>query len=376
VAIEDRSRSLHDEHAYTLRLHEALLAEDIDGADPDIEREIYRRLRSRAASHAFAARDLLLDTRPALKRASDPARRDSLQRVIARAERTRLRWNVLRRMLMSKTVADSLAPLYGEVYGEVLDRVDMRLRELDIELQALSQDTVLAALILPRWISLHVCLALGDNTTRWGLAIGSDSPFRSNNNKPELYGKAQSAFLGAARSLESRGEPPRLFETATTDGRIAETRAMVGTPYLTYGGEVAGIFGYRSLALATIQESFAREGTPDDVLHRLDLDRIEAQADEIARVLAEALEQDGLSLPPALGKNRWYGSVRFVNGKVKAPQAMATSPGSNVPDRPTPDVLYQQWFEGKGGLWYETGKSYGFDPFYTRMTDANGSYLA
>ncbi len=351
-------------------------------------RQLLSRLRDCAAAHTHLIGDRmyrLRDEAQALRKRSHQgaAKREAEERIseIARLVKEDWQpqkdgWNALRRAL-GREETEGLAPdVQGKldlILDEVRRNVQLRVAELEEEEQALRSDADLKQLIGDHWIVLHASLLLGDVTPRWGLLIGGDSCLHSNKDNPGRYGKVQGVFLRAYEGMAGRGAAAH-FEAASANQEISKTRALWAAPHLIHGGEIAGQFGIYNLALGTCQERLAREGTPDDVLSRLGLGRIESQADGIAQLLSEVASDPGLSLKRSIVPDRQYEVAGFANRKPRGPMVMGVLPGSSTPNTPMPGAVVQFRVRASGPLSFTRQKPYAFEDFQILRTNRNGVY--
>ncbi len=377
IPVEKRARYLAEERAFTARLLAGAEQPSLDGVADDITREVVTRMKREASRRAYRVRDEMMELRKTASALDDSVAQATIARQVAELDRRKREWNGLRRHLSRMEPENADSSRLALVRREVVDGIRERLDELDLEQQALDADRAIARLVRDRWLTLHVSLLLGDRTARWGLAIGGDSPYHSPYDKAGLYGRIQKGFMEAVRGLRDAGRPVRHFETSSADGSLTEPRLLVAAPYLVHSGEMAGNYGWYNVAVATVQEDLRREGTPDARLEELDLARLYSQTQEITAVIRKLCGSVHLSVLKGFPSDKSYGAVRFNGGKIKGPNVMATSRGSNVPNVPTGGALVQQWAEiAPPLLSYRTRKPYAFDPFKVRRSDANGSYLA
>lgn len=365
------------------------------GADPlaerttDVGRELVNRIRDRSADQAYEVRAQLMDLREA--RAQEPRdspRQEELLRRQAGLEPEKDRWNELRRQLRKGRLAPGLQPLFQDVLRGVREDIAGRQTELKRERAMLESSAHVKRSLGDCWIALHATLMLGNGTARWGVVIGGDSEIRSEQDQPGLYGRVQRSFLLAQRSLARSGRTLPLFETASVDGSLRQTRLLWAAPMLVHSGEIAGRYGIYNLVLGTMMESQPREGTPDDTPDRLDLDAIEQSLDEIALVLAAVGNQDarlgeveavadqkGLSLRRAIPVDVDYLAPVFQRGRATGALVMGRQRGSSIPNKPVPGAIVQvSIVDPWNKCFWRHNKAYAFDPFHVVRTDQNGAY--
>ncbi len=346
-----------------------------------VRRELVSRLQRRAIGHADEVRTAMTTLRRRqIDLEDDPAELGRILKELDQWQEQRNRWNDLLRALARGTDTSAVRAELDTVLDEVRAIVERRAEELEAEQRALDSDRALFDLIGDCWISLHVSLLLGDGSPRWGLVIGGDSSLRSYHDNPGLYGKIQGTFLKAFEALREAGQAPAHFETASADGTLDPPRLLWAAPSLVHSGEVAGKLGIYNLAIATSQESLPREGTPDDTLAALDVARVEAQAAELAPLLAAAASREGLSLRRAITVDKYYIGPEFPAGtRPRGPAVIEIVPGSQMGDRPLQGAIVQVRLRPQGeapyrDLGYNPRKIYAFDDFVVSHTNENGSY--
>jgi hypothetical protein len=314
------------------------------------------------------------------------------------------------------------------ILTEIRTDLDLRSKELDFETRALHASKELKDLIGEQWLCLHASLILGDTSDRWGLVIGGESAIHSPQDNPGLYGKIQSVFVKAYDIIGGKDGANTLFLRESADQTLPQTRVLWGVPFLVHSGEVAGLFGIYNLVFGTVQEGLPREGTPDDTLANLNLDRIERQVDDIAKfiagpadvpaegagsvtslladldtfnarlkdskddaetdaikseletfrqdhpVLAAVSNQEGLSLRRGIVAGKEYYTPKFEDDSVHAPMVMGLLPGNPIPNTPMPGATVQFRLRASYTLAYNPNKPFGFDNFQVLRTTRNGAY--
>ena len=409
VRLSVREDSLKAERAFLDQMTDLLSHEDPLQERSSVQRELVDRLKRAAAAHAYEIGSILYNLRKSEKEVTGdggrgtregeaPAEPSSVGRGSAGASPSRPhpassrepaiearqaekdRWNDLRRALARDKFTPETQAELAIALADVRRDVQARVRELDVESRALKSDQALSRLIGDQWLALHISLLLGDATPRWGLIVGGDSSIHSKSDDPGVYGRIQATFLKAHESLKAAGTAPEHFETASADGTLDPPRLLWGAPSLIHSGEPAGRLGIYSLAIGTCQERLPREGTPADTLAALDLARVEAQAAEIAPLLAAAASQDGLSLRRSIMPDRLYLFPEFLSdNRAHGPTVMGRLPGSSMPDQPRANTIIQIALKPRGtspytDLLYQPKKPYAFDDFLLLRTDQNGSY--
>ena len=442
ASVEARGEALLAESEFLTELSGLATSDAPLTTDSDVRRRLMNRLRDKAKAGAYDLADrmaALREKRRILRQGGSesdaPEIRAISDRLRGELQPLKDDWNDLRRVLGKWTSpeqyeVEGLAPGVRSKLAAILEgvRADLLVRaaELEVEGRALDADGQILELLgnsppeedeqegegqaaggdgeprdLPegappaeteaeqerpgRWISLHISLLLGDSTPRWGVIIGGESSLHSWDDNPGLYGKVQSAFLRAYRAMEERGKAPEHFVQASVDQSLTKTRVLWGAPFLIHSGEIAGLFGIYNIGVATCQERTVREGTPDDLLERLDLASIESQAAELARMLLPAegesgeggyavFDQEGLSLRRGIVARNEYEWPQFEDQKVGGPMVMGLLPGSTMPDTPMPGAIIQFRTRALNSLSFETRKPYAFDNFQVLRTNQNGVY--
>ena len=373
IRLANRERSLANEKTFIAEMMALLERPNPHEADSPVRRELVNRLKQFAATKAFDLRNRLyiLRTDRSAEAAADR------EAEVERLEAEKQRWNDLLRALARRRATKAVEEQLRQALEHVRATLARRLEELDLEERALAADKQINDLVGEAVIVLHGSLLLGDATRRWGLVIGGDSSFRNPNDNPGLYGKLQAVFLNAAKRL---GDAVAGFERASADGTLDPPRLLWAAPHLVHSGEVAGRLGIYNLALATAQENLPREGTPDDTLEALDLAGLEAQADEVVRMLAEVASDEGLSLRRSIVADNFYVFPEFASdNRPRGPMVMGRLPGSAMPDRPMPNAIVQVFYRARGqppyaDLAYNPRKPYAFDDFALVRSNQNGSY--
>lgn len=422
--IEGREKSLLEEEQFLSDMR-TLLASDMPLLESSpARRQLRSRLVDRAAEQAAMISERLFKLREEahdlqkIKPIPDEkqARIDTIEgEVTGSLLPKKDAWNALRRAL-GRDRRDELTALPDEVderLGRVTDGVRaslaLRTEELVRERATLEADKTIRELIGNYWIALHISLALGDTTPHWGAIIGGDSAAKSWNDNPGLYGKVQGVFRRAHHSLVASGAPASHFLVESVDQSIPLTRVLWAAPGLVHSGEMAGLFGIYNVVIGTAHERLPLEGTPDDTLANLDLDRIEQQADEIATMLnsvatlaaglredAEApriaveetvtemggplgelgsvADQPGLSLRRGIIAGGDYAPAGFSDRIPTGPTVMGMLQGSSVPNTRMAGAVVQVSLRQPFTLSYKRLKIPAFDDFRVKWTNQNGLY--
>ncbi len=346
--------------------------------------ELIRRIQSKASEHVAELNDRSAAMRQVPAQARKGARDAAAQQIaLAPLQAEKNEWNVLRRALsraaragaavsgLPAETAGKLAAAVGEAREDVLARAG----ELEADGRAMDTAQALQTLIGDNLMVLHLALSLGDTTARWGLLIGGNSAIHSAMDNPGLYARVQGACLAAAQDLERGGRPPAGFETSSADGTLVPYDALWAAPTLTHSGEVLGRRGVYNLALGTVQEALSREGTPDDTLDALDLDRIESQAEEVACFTRALADRDELSQPSSIQRqNEYFGPEFNTDLRPVGPAVIGRTRGSPVPNKPMPGAVVQIRNADRAYTGYQPRKIYAFEDWITVVTDHNGSY--
>ena len=345
-------------------------------------KETYRRLKMKADEHAAEIAAQMEELRKAVLAlkaapnppADQPARLKQFADRIAAAQIVKDHWNDLRRELAHQSVAnisadphDALHGLLRQTMTELRADVALRRRELGEIAQSIAADQAIAGLLGKDLISLHVSLLLGDGTPQWGVLIGGDSALHFHNDEFGKYPKIQKTLDEAATTLALAH-----FTHETTNG--ANNPHLFWPAALIHSGEIAGRMGIYNIALGTMQDNLPREGTPDDTLPALNLDRIEAQGSEIAALLGAVADEDSLSLRSTIGSEISYLWPEWKGGTIQGPTVMGMTLGSAVPNKPTAGAVVQLSFKPLLPFGYSPHKFPGFNDYQVTLSDANAAY--
>jgi hypothetical protein len=371
-----------------------------------VRRELLDRLSDKSKAHAYLLKDSaykLRDEANLLRKKYRESGEEIPPEVQTRLDEMRTlvddqiepekdAWNELQRILgrlkrhFGSIEKPTLSPVVSQMLGIVLEslREDIRLRrlEMDEELASLEADAGILQCIGNAWIGLHASLMLGDTTDTWGLIIGGESSLRSNEDHWGLYGKIQSTFLKAHEAFAGATGDGTRFLPASANQNLPQTRVLWGPPFLIHSGEIAGLSGIYNLVLGTAQEGLRFEGTPDDTLANLDIEAIERQATDIARLLcgtapdddAGVANQAGLSLRRNIVATKEYITPSFKDGMVRGPMVMGLLPGSSIPNTPMPSAAVQLQLRPNYSLAYAPSKPAAYDDFQILRTSRNGVY--
>ncbi len=365
-----REKSWNEETKFLGELTEASKSQD-PFASAAAGSELLLRLKEKATWHANTLSIELAEwrQRAALPSAASPEA-EALQGRIAQAEAAKSQWNALLRCLARGRSVEPVRTELTQVYQEVADDIAARQVELAADRRTLDVDRRLQELLGQGWISLHLSLLLGDTTPRWGLMIGGDSLLHSDGDNAGLYDRIQAAALVAAR----KSKVPR-FETVSADLSFPQTRALFAAPRLIHSGEVAGQLGICNAVLGTVQEDLRLEGTPDDVPAALDLDRIGAQAQEVA-VFARALgDCKELSTLRAVVPDYEYFPAYFgTDHRPHGPLVMSRAPGSALADHPLSGAMVYIRLDRRQQFSPDPRQAYAFDNAILTRTNQNGAY--
>jgi len=417
--IEGREKSLREEEIFLSDMRDLLAADHPMLASSPVRRQLRSRLVDRAAEHAAKVAETLFrlrDEAHTLGRATPvspetQARMDAIEAdVNAEWLPRKDAWNGLRRTL-GRDRADEysampppLSERLDRITEEVHANIARRRSELAAERATLEADQKLKALIGECWISLHISLALGDTTPHWGVIVGGDSSARSYNDNPGLYGKVQGVFRRAYQDQVAEGTAAPHFVVESVDQSLPLTKVLWGAPGLVHSGEMAGLFGIYNVVIGTAHERLSLEGTPDDRLAYLDLDRIEQQVGEIGAMLSSVAtldseaelpriataaprggvvagaalssvtDQPGLSLRRGIIASREYAPSGFRDRIPTGPTVMGMLQGSSVPNTRMAGAVVQVSVQRPAALSYRPIKIPAFDDFRVKWTNQNGLY--
>ncbi|NQT89079.1 M28 family peptidase [bacterium] len=381
LKLADRRKYLDTEQKFLEQLSAVLEHTDPLQQESDVRRELIIRLKRYAAAYAYTIGDDLYEARKEQATLeADSARYAELEVHVNGKQEEKSRWNDLRRALARDSDTSDVSGELGVALAEVRENVAIRTRELTVEAGAVADDGKLVELVGSFTNVLHVSLALGDTSSRWGMVIGGDSPFHSTTDDPGLYTGVQSTFLAAARSLQGTDAEAKLFEIASADGSLDPPSLLWEAPFLVHSGEIPGRLGLYNIVLGTSQENLRLEGTPDDTLDAVNLERIEQQAVEMGPLLVAVADSERLSLRRSVTPDALYVFPEFTSdNRTRGPTIMGRLLGTSLPDQPMPNVVVQVLLKARGetpyaDIAYDPAKPYAFDAFALTRTNQNGSY--
>jgi hypothetical protein len=368
--VEKREKSWKEETTFLAELAGAAKSQD-PFAPAAGASKLLLRLKEKASWHANTlSMDLAEWRRSAAAPSTAPAEAEVLRNRIAQAEQEKDHWNTLLRCLTRGRSVEPVRSELNRVYKEVGDDMEARQTELAADHRALEADRRLQELLGKGWISLHLSLLLGDATPRWGVIVGGDSEFHSNDDRAGFYDRVLAAALSAARESKPHG-----FETASADLSFPQTRALVAAPKMIHSGEIAGQLGIFSAVLGTVQEGLRLEGTPDDVPGALDLERIGAQAQEAAVFLKSLADGKELSALRVIVSNYEYFPAYFGSDhRPHGPMIMSRAPGSALADHPLSGAMVEIFLDRQQHFSPDPRRAYAFDNSILIYTDRNGAY--
>ena len=345
----------------------------------ELHRDLLALLKPKAAHRAYSlGEQLQLLHAQAKKSRQGDAVAPALQARIDELTKQKSRWNDFRRALSQGDVAQIRQHFPAEavaVLDEVRQDIDKRLVERWQTKLRLDADTKLRDLVGNGRINFHLAFLLGDRTARWGLAIGGQSRLRNREDKPGLYTKVQNAFADAFAALGRDGLAPAHFEIASANLMLQPSHVLHGAPFLVHNGELAGRFGIYNLALTTVQEDLAREGTPADTVANLDLARLEQQFAEAAVLLGKLASEPSLSFSSSIKKNKFYKIPSFQGKHVDGPLVRGTTRGSSVPSKSIAGATIQlRHWPVAGQYQFRADKVYAYDDFQVLRSNQNGAY--
>ena len=337
------------------------------------DRELFYRLKQIAADQATEVAEELYALRRQRPDGDRPAVEDSpLEQQIQEVERKKDRWNDLRRALARQVLTAAVDAELQISLDEVRRNVAIRVDELAFEERVLAGARKISQLVGSYAYTLHISQLLGDRTARWGLAIGGNSSLRSSKDNSGLYGDVQKAFALAWAELDAAEVAPPGFELGSADGTLNPPDVLWAAPRLVHSGEIVGTLGIYNVVLCTAQEDAARQGTPDDTLDALDLDRFEQQAAQIGPLLHAVASQRRLSQISSIEAKPQYVAPTFSGGRAAGPMAMTSGRGGVV-STPLHGATVQLFFRSAPREFGPT-KIAAFDDFHVLQTNLNGSY--
>ena len=375
IDIPVRQKYIDNEKRFLTSLQELLNKPDPLNQKSDLSRELIIRLKIQSAEHAYGLGALLYDLREEAIdiKNKDKEKYNQLQEIIRENGLLKDQWNELRRGIVKNQIPEEVNDKYIQTINDIKNDVMVRLGELEFEQDAIDSDKAVRKLIGNFWISLHISLMLGDTSSWWGVIIGGDSDLYTG--QPGLYGKIQNVFLSSYRSVKKKYSSPLHFEYGSVDGSLNPPRLLWAAPHLIHSGEMIDKLGIYNIVLGTSQENLAREGTPDDRLEKLNLDRIEKQVSEISILLHSVANSKGLSLRRAIVPNKIYFEPEFgTDNHVRGPIVMGTSHGSFVPNKPMSDTTIQLRLNERIHSDPPPKKIYAYDNFQVLRVNQNGSY--
>lgn len=373
-----RQASLTAEEAFLTALRELMNRPGNPLADYDLSHDLQFKLKPIAAEHAYELMNQLSELRAErdrLTRVEQPI--DAVNAQIDALTADKDFWNDTRRVIARGEVAGIAEPLAARlktVYGELDGQLAVRLTQIAAMQSSIALDQQLVDLLGPFWVTLHLSMLLDDQSSRWGLVIGDTSLLASNQDNPGLYTRVQSRFLKAANDLAAT-QALTSFEVGSANQALVPAHAILGTSQFTHSGMVAGRLGLYNAALGTVQATFERDGTPDDTLANLNLDRMLAQFGDMAPLLQGLANDPELSMARSVKRQAEYVYSEFGDGRLTGPRALGTTRGSSVPTRPLDGAMIQIM---TNGLTLQTAHNPtmipAYDDFLVLRTDANGSY--
>ena len=370
-----RQADLAEELDFLRQLRKLLATDDPVRSGHRLNFELTFRLKEKAAERALGLSEQLgiLRRRRAAGRTS--ANVDELEAQIDSVATLKDRWNELRRALARGAFTDAVEPELNTSLDAIRGDVAVRAQELAITSAALQAEQRLREWKGAGLVVLHVSLLLGDASERWGLAVGGASRLRSGMDDPGLYGRVQTAFLGAQRRLEASGEPPDGFEVGSADGTLNPADVLWTAPRLIHSGAMAANQGIYNVVLCTVAESAPFEGTPDDTLEHLALSRIGRQVRAIAPLLGAVAGERALSQISAIETRKIYVQPTFVGTRAKGPMAVSSRRGGAT-SAPRPDAFIKldRSPVSSGPAGHEPPFPPAYDDFHVVKTDRNGSY--
>jgi len=411
ASVEGRQASYDEEIAYINEM-EALLAHPspLQVHDSSVRHQLLSDLRAKAGEYTFTLSDSIHKLREeaytiAKVNMGDEVskkRSEEIQNIIERElEPLKSLWTKLRRALGKDETLDlppDVSRLLDRVLADSRDKVHLRRSELLLEKESLEADQSLRHLLAKKWCALHASLMLGDSTSMWSVLVGGDSSMKSSFDKQGLYGKILSSFHRAYLKATENGMDLPNFLVDSVDQSLSQSRSLWGADRLVHSGEVAGLFGIYNVVLGTVHERLEREGTPDDTLAHLQVDKIQQQSDEIASLLSsvaalEALapevspnvvadakplegvaDQAGLSIRRAVMEKKVYQPRWFESKRVYGPRVLGSLEGSSVANTPIPGATVMVRYQASKALTLSRNHMPGFDNCEIKWTDGNGSY--
>jgi hypothetical protein len=288
VSAKDGEQNLREREQEVKReadyLH-AVLASVRDGDMENIPKGFRKDLQRQL--QAFALGELSdLEGRLAIMRRADSASMTDLKSLEAK----RQGWNSFRRAIHNYSFPPEVEGYLRLARAAVSRDLEARLRILCLEQMENESCRRLREALGDCRIVLHLTFALGDTTRRWALLLGGNSGWHSPEDLPGMHGRVMAAFRAAVD--EGTGQ---LFEAASVDSSIPSGLALWGGEQLVHSGETAGLYGLHNGSLATVQERWARMGTPNDQVEAINLANVRDQLADLIPVLSRVIDAPELT---------------------------------------------------------------------------------
>lgn len=278
-------------------------------------------------------------------------------------------WNTLRRYMTTgdpESYNEVVQKRRAELITGFREHIHARSSELSTQAAAQEAEEKIKALLGDGVVSLHISLALGDTSDRWGVAIGGASLSRTEFDIDGLYARISMACQAAADAADSK-----LLERQSFDGSLARGDAILGTSLYTHSGAVAGMQGIFNLSFATVFDAREREGTPQDRLTALNLPRLAASAGDLTPFLRRLLDEESLSSARSIRPAAFYMHPEFDGNEVSGALAASAAGGSAMPNARTVNALVWSSISHPGMFRSKTIP--GFHDGFFAFTDHSGA---
>jgi hypothetical protein len=279
--LRKREQEVKRELDYLHAILGSLRVGDLEKIPKGFRKDLQRQLQ------AFALGEVGdLEGRLAKMRRAEKANTTELRSLEAK----RQGWNSFRRAIHNYAFPPDVEGYLSLARAAVIRDQEARLKILNLEQTENESCRRLREALGDCRIVLHLTLALGDTTRRWALLLGGDSGWHSSEDLPGMHGRVMAAFRAAVDDGTSE-----LFEAASVDGRLPAGLALWGGEQLVHSGETAGLYGLHNGVLATVQERWARLGTPNDQVDAINLENVRDQLADLIPVLGRVIDAQELT---------------------------------------------------------------------------------
>ncbi|PTY06813.1 hypothetical protein DB346_00720 [Verrucomicrobia bacterium LW23] len=285
-------------------------------------------------------------------------------------------WDNARRSLHKGTPELIPEHLLDELRAGVSRRLEVRNRELDLQIRADEQRRVIHEKLGSQWIALHVDFNFSDNGPGWGPVIGDNSRQEmwgagGSSDLPGYYGRILAAFRAAAARVPNASRP---LADSIVDP-LAGPRLSAGPIIST--GYPAGVRGVYNLSLITGYDARPRDGHPSDTLANLRWQTIRSYSLRACETLKALADGSELSLPRTFSDFGMSSVPRWSGGRGRGNYAALMTSGSFAEDQPAAGAVMAMWGFTQPRLW-EVQTERAMLPYFDRMVlepvDAGGRF--